>query len=408
MSFSSSFSRDSFIDDSGSLFDSRASSRMSPTASTHAPTSTSVHTSTPLPTPTATLPSVSSTSSVPHTASTPSTSVLPKVVSASSSAMPSSTNTLSESLSTAKEAVSNTLASAKDTVHRGLTSMDSAISKTTNTLTSASTSSVDGVKTFFANHWKTLVVLVVCVLVGILLYLLVTSPTVKAWWNKITTSTSTKTNKMILPRDGTTNVVATKRRKNKYVTKKKNPNIIPPSPQRPDPNPISPNDKEVFNISNNIYTYDDAPAVCKAFNARLATSDEVSGAFKQGADWCNYGWTDGQLALYPTQKATFDKLQKVEGHEYDCGVVGVNGGYFQNPGLQFGVNCYGKKPEPRLQEKELIGYFPDYVSEKEKRMQERVAEIKQNMGDLMITPFNSKSWDKRRTLSEHVEDWMKE
>ena len=134
---------------------------------------------------------------------------------------------------------------------------------------------------------------------------------------------------------------------------------------RPDPNPVSPNDEEVFNVSNNVYTFEDAPAVCKAFNARLATPEEVEKAWKQGADWCNYGWTEGQQALYPTQQATYDKLQGSEEHAHDCGVVGVNGGYFENPELQFGVNCYGKKPEPRLQEKELIGYFPDYISDKE-------------------------------------------
>jgi hypothetical protein len=29
-----------------------------------------------------------------------------------------------------------------------------------------------------------------------------------------------------------------------------------------------------------------------------------------------------------------------------CGRPGVNGGYIEDPSLQFGVNCYGIKPTP--------------------------------------------------------------
>lgn len=63
----------------------------------------------------------------------------------------------------------------------------------------------------------------------------------------------------------------------------------PPTPvPRPDPNAVSPGDQEVFNISNNLYTYEDAPAVCKAFGATLATAKQVEQAYQNGADWCNY------------------------------------------------------------------------------------------------------------------------
>ena len=49
--------------------------------------------------------------------------------------------------------------------------------------------------------------------------------------------------------------------------------------------------------------------------------------------------------LFPTQKKLYDKLQKIPGHENDCGRQGVNGGYIKNPHVKFGVNCYGKKPK---------------------------------------------------------------
>lgn len=211
----------------------------------------------------------------------------------------------------------------------------------------------------------------------------------------ITTVEGTKHNDMIVTNNVTNKTHA---RKSKSKPKSKIP--------RPDPNPISPNDKEVFNVGNNIYTYEDAPAVCKALGARLATPEEVEHAWKRGADWCSYGWTEGQQALYPTQKITYDRLQQSKEHAHDCGVVGVNGGYFENPELQFGVNCYGKKPEPRLEEKELIGYFPDYTSDKEIRLQERVAELRESIDNMTIMPYNREQWDENRTIMERVDDWM--
>jgi hypothetical protein len=59
---------------------------------------------------------------------------------------------------------------------------------------------------------------------------------------------------------------------------------------------------EVFHISQNQFTYDEAPAVCAAFGAQLATLEQVIEAYNSGAEWCGYGWTAGGMALYPTQK----------------------------------------------------------------------------------------------------------
>jgi flagellar basal body-associated protein FliL len=102
---------------------------------------------------------------------------------------------------------------------------------------------------------------------------------------------------------------------------------------------------EVFNISNNLYTYDDAQSICTAYGARLATYDEIETAYNKGAEWCSYGWSDGKMIFFPTQKKTWDKLQKTTDHKNDCGRPGVNGGYIKNPYVRFGVNCYGKKPK---------------------------------------------------------------
>jgi hypothetical protein len=108
---------------------------------------------------------------------------------------------------------------------------------------------------------------------------------------------------------------------------------------------ILPGRKEVFNVSQNKYTYYDAQALCKSLGSELATYDQVKTAYQQGADWCNYGWVEGQMAVFPTQEGSWEKLQEgPEDMRTSCGRPGVNGGYFDNPELQFGVTCFGVKP----------------------------------------------------------------
>lgn len=107
---------------------------------------------------------------------------------------------------------------------------------------------------------------------------------------------------------------------------------------------------EVFNVGNNMYTYDDAQTICTAYGARLATYDEIETAYDNGAEWCNYGWSDNQSAYFPTQKSTWQDLQKTKDRKNQCGRPGVNGGYMDDPNQRFGVNCYGKKPLPKPEE----------------------------------------------------------
>jgi hypothetical protein len=103
---------------------------------------------------------------------------------------------------------------------------------------------------------------------------------------------------------------------------------------------------EVFNIGNNMFTYDDAKSVCTSYGARLATYDEIEATYNNGGEWCNYGWSDGQAAYFPTQKATWQKLQGSEQTKNVCGRPGVNGGFIEDSNARFGVNCFGKKPKP--------------------------------------------------------------
>lgn len=153
--------------------------------------------------------------------------------------------------------------------------------------------------------------------------------------------------------------------------------------------------KEVFHIPNNKYTYKDAKEICKAYGARLAKYEEVENAYNNGGEWCSYGWSKNQLALFPTQKKTYDKLQKKEGRENDCGRPGVNGGYIDNENVKFGINCFGFKPKIREQEKELMKTQSIYPKTEEDRKFERnVDKWRNKLPDIMISPFNSNSWNR--------------
>lgn len=151
--------------------------------------------------------------------------------------------------------------------------------------------------------------------------------------------------------------------------------------------------KQVFNIPGNYYNYENAKALCKAYGAKLATYKQVEDAYKNGAEWCNYGWSDGQMALFPTQQKTFDGLQKIAGHENDCGRPGVNGGYMANPEIMFGVNCYGNKPKMTPEEEELMKTTSPYPQTTEDIMfQKRVDYWKNKVDEILVSPFNYKSW----------------
>ncbi len=172
----------------------------------------------------------------------------------------------------------------------------------------------------------------------------------------------------------------------------------PTNVERPEPTPVSsveailPGKKEVFNVSSNRYTYGDAEPLCRALGAQLATYDQVKSAFDSGADWCNYGWTKGQLAMFPTQKETYDKLQAgPEGQRMACGKVGLNGGFFDNPEMRFGVNCYGMKPSQSkhdaADQSKGIPISPDALD-----FDKKVAQYKADADNIGILPFRTGAW----------------
>lgn len=154
-------------------------------------------------------------------------------------------------------------------------------------------------------------------------------------------------------------------------------------------------EKQVFNIPDNKYTYEDAKALCKAYDAELASYDQIEKAYNDGGEWCNYGWSKDQMIYYPTQKKTYDKLQKIKGHEHDCGRPGINGGYIENPNARFGVNCYGDKPIMDEMEYERMEETTPYPkTKKEKEFEKKVNSYRNKLNNIIVSPFNKNRWSR--------------
>ena len=164
------------------------------------------------------------------------------------------------------------------------------------------------------------------------------------------------------------------------------------SPQAP-PVPEIMYEDQVFHIPDNIYSFNDAKAVCKAYGSRLATYEEIENAYKRGAEWCGFGWSADQMALYPTQMDTWKKLQKRKGHKHDCGRPGINGGFIAYKKAPFGVNCYGHKPKITSEERELMDneeLIP--MSPEERRFKKKVEKYRKDLPEILVSPFNYDNW----------------
>ena len=144
--------------------------------------------------------------------------------------------------------------------------------------------------------------------------------------------------------------------------------------------------KEVFHIANQDYTFEQAKCKCESYNSKLATYDQLVDSYNDGAEWCTYGWSSGQKAYYPTQKCNWEKKSPED--KLKCGNPGLNGGFFADPYLKFGVNCYGKKPKGKVSKlKDPVCSGGNYC------------ELPQNFGASNrletdeISPFNNDKWN---------------
>lgn len=156
-------------------------------------------------------------------------------------------------------------------------------------------------------------------------------------------------------------------------------------------NPLT---EEVYHIPGNKYTYNDAKAMCKAFEGELANYEQIENAYDKGANWCSYGWSADQLALFPTNMKVWKNLQKNDATKNACGRPGINGGYIANPNVRFGINCYGHKPLITNQEQHLMKNS-DIVPKTQKDIQfdNLVNHYKNQLRDILVAPFNKKNWN---------------
>ena len=151
--------------------------------------------------------------------------------------------------------------------------------------------------------------------------------------------------------------------------------------------------KEVYHIPGNHYTFENARALCGAYDGKLANIKQLQEAYEKGGEWCSYGWSEDQMALFPTQYKHWKRLQKIKGHENDCGRPGINGGYIDNPNVRFGVNCYGHRPKITPLESEIMEATPDYpITRQQQKFDERVQYWKDRLDDILVSPFNGKNW----------------
>jgi len=131
--------------------------------------------------------------------------------------------------------------------------------------------------------------------------------------------------------------------------------------------------EQAFHV-NGDFDYTMARAVCRSYGATLATYDQIENAHKKGAEWCDYGWSEDGMVLYPTQRQSWAKYQESEVPQ-KCGIPGVNGGYNTDLTQLLGANCFGKKP---------AGTVPPFSYPPKKKSQ---------TPDYEVSPFNYKKWN---------------
>jgi hypothetical protein len=101
--------------------------------------------------------------------------------------------------------------------------------------------------------------------------------------------------------------------------------------------------RELFLIYNK-YNYQEAREVCKMYKGRLATKQDLNDAFNRGANWCSWGWLEGQAVGYPVQEKYWMAIDK--SHKGFCGpTAGLNVMESVDPLKKYYVTCFGLKPK---------------------------------------------------------------
>ena len=159
--------------------------------------------------------------------------------------------------------------------------------------------------------------------------------------------------------------------------------------------------KEVFLIYNK-YSYLEAKEICKSYSGRLATEKDLIKAFKNGANWCSWGWLDGEMIGYPVQEKYWSDIEKT--HKGFCGpTAGINKISNVDPFKRFSVTCYGIKPKKTENDKDLAEELNEMSvvdplaqaiqkCKKEKQVEEQKKWVEKQKKNVSILSFNKKKW----------------
>jgi hypothetical protein len=164
--------------------------------------------------------------------------------------------------------------------------------------------------------------------------------------------------------------------------------------------------EEVFLIYNK-YNYQEAVDVCKVlFKGRLATKKDLDDALKKGANWCSWGWLEGQAVGYPVQKDYWTKIDAT--NKGFCGpTAGLNIIESMDPLKKYYVTCYGIKPNQGEKDKVIHAKIEKKVkpsSSSSSSLQRDIAQCKKAKGQqwakeqkhkVRILQFNSTNWSHR-------------
>jgi hypothetical protein len=165
--------------------------------------------------------------------------------------------------------------------------------------------------------------------------------------------------------------------------------------------------KEVFLIYNK-YNYLDAKDICKVYDGRLATEKDLELAFKNGANWCNWGWLDGEKIGYPVQEKFWLSIEKK--HKGFCGpTAGINKIYNIDPLKQYSVTCYGIKPPKSEKDKQLETVLHEITEDtslktqidqckQSKREAEKNKWLNEQKNNIRILEFNNSEWSEKNLL----------
>jgi len=160
-------------------------------------------------------------------------------------------------------------------------------------------------------------------------------------------------------------------------------------------------DKEVFLIYNKV-NYLQAKELCKVYNGRLATKEDLEEAFKDGANWCTWGWLDGEKIGYPVQEKFWSFIEKK--HKGHCGpTAGINIIDNIDPLKVYSVTCYGNKPKKSKNDIDLELVLNEVNADdslqteidkckKAKKEEEQKKWIDEEKKNIRIVTFNESKW----------------